>query len=69
MRAIIASWKYNLPEIGKTYSIVQKMAPAPHEIFAPQASVEEVSGGSVERPAYVRMDGEQSIYGVAQGLP
>ena len=45
------------------------MASAPHEIFAPQASVEEVSGGSVERPAYVRMDGEQSIYGVAQGPP
>lgn len=63
MRAMIASWKYNLPGIGEAavYPIVQKMASAPPEFFLPPASVAEARSprgmsGRARRPAYVRVD-------------
>ena len=64
LRAMIASWKYNLPEIEEEeiYPIVQKMASAPPEIFVPQASVVEVRGRRAGRPAYVRVDGEDRVH-------
>ena len=72
LRALIAAWKYNLPDIGKdvVFSIVRQMASAPPEFILPPASVvraeceaqDSGGGGFPRHRMFIKVDKRRMAY-------
>ena len=72
LRALIAAWKYNLPDIGEdaVFSIVRQMASAPPELVLPPASVARAEceardsggGGFPRHRMFIKVDKGRTAY-------
>ena len=72
LRALIAAWKYNLPDIREdaVFSIVRQMASAPPELILPPASVvcaeceaqDSDEGGFPQHRMFIRVDRGRMAY-------